>query len=96
MTSANPYRDLPDHAFWRRAVAAISPADVDPVIEAPFAIAPGDAGMLAETLQLWSREPHVASEMGAHARRMIETHFSRRHALAHWSELLDRLAATVN
>jgi colanic acid biosynthesis glycosyl transferase WcaI len=61
-----------------------------------IAIAPGDAGMLAETLQLWSREPQVASEMGARARRMIETHFSRRHALARWSELLDRLAATVN
>ncbi|WP_426959673.1 GSCFA domain-containing protein [Muricoccus radiodurans] len=31
---ANPYHGLPDHQFWRRAVAAPAPADLDPVVEA--------------------------------------------------------------
>jgi hypothetical protein len=38
----NPYRDLPDHAFWRRAVSAQAPLDVDPVVEIPFRISPSD------------------------------------------------------
>ncbi len=32
----HPYADLPDYAFWRRAVSE----ETDPVIEAPFRIAP--------------------------------------------------------
>jgi hypothetical protein len=39
----NPYRNLPDHAFWRRAVAALPPDVVDPVTSVPFTIAPADA-----------------------------------------------------
>ncbi len=35
--STNPYRGLPDSAFWRRAVA-IKPHEVDPVVEARFRI----------------------------------------------------------
>jgi colanic acid biosynthesis glycosyl transferase WcaI len=37
-----------------------------------IAIAPGDAGMLAETLQLWSKEPQTVFEMGARARQMLD------------------------
>jgi len=55
------------------------------------AVAPGDAGMLAETLRLWSRAPHTVLEMGARARQMLDGQFTRRHALAHWSRLLERL-----
>jgi hypothetical protein len=33
----HPYADLPDHAFWRRAVGE----DTDPVVEVPFRIGPG-------------------------------------------------------
>ena len=36
----NPYRSLPDHAFWRRAVAG--PDEVDPVASVPFTIAAAD------------------------------------------------------
>jgi hypothetical protein len=38
----HPYRDLPDHAFWRRAVAGPAMGDVDPVTAVPFRIQPTD------------------------------------------------------
>lgn len=38
----NPYADMPDFAFWRRAVGALSPEDVDPVVDAPFRISKTD------------------------------------------------------
>ena len=34
----HPYADLPDHAFWRRAVADVAPGALDPVAAAPFRI----------------------------------------------------------
>ena len=40
--TTHPYACLPDHAFWRRAVARVPPSQVDPVLKAPFAIAPTD------------------------------------------------------
>lgn len=38
--SDHPYKSLPDKAFWRRAVAAPAPAEVDPVGEFDLRIAP--------------------------------------------------------
>ena len=38
----NPYKDLPDYAFWSRSVAGRLPDDVDPVTQVPFGIAPAD------------------------------------------------------
>lgn len=38
----NPYKSLPDRAFWRRSVSAPEPADVDPVSEPPFKLGPTD------------------------------------------------------
>ena len=35
---SHPYRDLPETAFWRRAVAGLPEVEVDPVVEAPFVI----------------------------------------------------------
>ena len=35
---SHPYRGLPDSAFWRRAVAGLPEAEVDPVVETPFII----------------------------------------------------------
>jgi hypothetical protein len=43
MTQTNPYRDLPDYAFWRRGVATPAPSEVDPVLAAPFTISTSDA-----------------------------------------------------
>ncbi len=40
--SGCPYSVLPDHAFWRKAVAGPAPGEVDPVIAAPFKIARAD------------------------------------------------------
>lgn len=34
----NPYANLPDSAFWKRAVADHSPLDIDPASDAPFTI----------------------------------------------------------
>ncbi len=36
--SDHPYRDLPDHRFWRKAISNLQPGDVDPVISAPYRI----------------------------------------------------------
>ena len=38
--SGHPYTSLPDHAFWRRAVAAAPAGELDPVPEAPFDFTP--------------------------------------------------------
>ncbi|MDP4023678.1 GSCFA domain-containing protein [Methylobacterium sp. NEAU 140] len=39
---ANPYARLPDRQFWRRAVAGVAPADLDPVAAPAFRLAPRD------------------------------------------------------
>jgi GSCFA family len=38
--SLNPYRSLPDHRFWRKAIANVPSFAIDPLIDAPFRIAP--------------------------------------------------------
>ena len=40
--SRHPYGSLPAGASWRRAVAEVLPAEVDPVVAAPFRIGRGD------------------------------------------------------
>ena len=40
--AATPYADLPDHRFWRKAVAGVPPFAVDPIIDLPFQIHPQD------------------------------------------------------
>ncbi len=40
--SDHPYRALPDHCFWRRAIAGVATADVDPVVHAKFKISRND------------------------------------------------------
>jgi hypothetical protein len=39
---ANPYSQLPDHRFWRRAITNVAPDDVDPVTSTPFQITLSD------------------------------------------------------
>lgn len=39
---SHPYQGLPDHQFWNRAVTWAPPAGLDPVVEAPYVIAPED------------------------------------------------------
>ena len=38
----HPYKDLPDHALWRRAVANVAALDLDPVVDVPFTIGAHD------------------------------------------------------
>jgi hypothetical protein len=40
--SDHPYRTLPDHRFWRRSIAGVSPSDVDPVVRTKFKISQSD------------------------------------------------------
>jgi hypothetical protein len=42
MASECPYRSLPDHAYWRRSVAEVPAAEVDPILSAPFKVARTD------------------------------------------------------
>lgn len=39
---AHPYHKLPDESFWRRAVAGLPPAAIDPIIAVPFTISATD------------------------------------------------------
>ncbi|NLV54229.1 MAG: GSCFA domain-containing protein [Acidimicrobiales bacterium] len=39
---SHPYRGLPDHHFWNRAVTWVPPAGVDPVVAAPYTIGTDD------------------------------------------------------
>lgn len=39
-TGGNPYRDLPDYRFWRRAVERVALRDIDPVIRPRFLLNP--------------------------------------------------------
>jgi colanic acid biosynthesis glycosyl transferase WcaI len=56
-------------------------------------IEPADAGALVRTLLRMSAEPEWVAEMGARARKMLDTHFTRREGLERWRELLDQLRA---
>ena len=38
----NPYSSLPDHRFWRKAVASLPPYAIDPIVSTPFKIARHD------------------------------------------------------
>ncbi len=42
VVAGNPYLNLPDAQFWRRAVERVSASALDPVLAAPFRIAPND------------------------------------------------------
>jgi hypothetical protein len=65
--ATNPYAGLPDHAFWRRAVAQ---ADrIDPVVEAPFAIGPREH--IATLGSCFAQ--HLSRELAARGYRSLVT-----------------------
>jgi len=37
-----PYKDLPDHHFWRRSIASVEAHRIDPVVRTRFRVAPTD------------------------------------------------------
>jgi hypothetical protein len=40
--TGNPYHGLPDYQFWRRAVAGVAPAELDPVLHTRFRLGRND------------------------------------------------------
>jgi len=67
----NPYASLPDHRFWRKAVAAVPPFALDPIVKTPFKIAKEDkvatagscfAQEIAHQLQLSGYRYYLAEE----------------------------------
>lgn len=40
--SSNPYKNMPNEAFWRRSIAAPEASDVDPVVKGKFKISKSD------------------------------------------------------
>jgi len=52
-------------------------------------VEPGDGAGLADLLLRLLDEPGKVAEMGRQAREVIDAHFSRRRAFAHWEALLD-------
>jgi len=54
-------------------------------------IEPGQPERLADTLVELSDDPARCKAAGANARAMLDAHFSRRQAFAHWQRLLDDL-----
>lgn len=54
-------------------------------------VKPGDAGALIGILQQLADDPNGVAQMGARARHLLETRFSRAQALERWSQLLNRL-----
>ena len=44
---SSPYKSLPGHSFWRRAIESVPPPLVNPAVCAPFSLSPSDAVMTA-------------------------------------------------
>jgi hypothetical protein len=65
----NPYNGLPDHQFWRRSVEQVSPPDLDPVLAAPFRIAPTDKVATAGSCFA----QHIARTLVAHGFHYLVT-----------------------
>jgi colanic acid biosynthesis glycosyl transferase WcaI len=57
------------------------------------AVTPGDADTVTRTIVTLAADDATCVRMGSRARAMLDSHFSRAAALAHWRELLDRTAA---
>ncbi len=54
-------------------------------------VAPGDAGMLIDTLRQWINAPAMIADMGLRARAMLDAQYSRQQGLARWRALLEGL-----
>ena len=57
----SPYKSLPDHCFWKRAVATIEPKSVDPVVVARFQV--GKAELVATAGSCFAQ--HIAKRLSA-------------------------------
>jgi glycosyltransferase involved in cell wall biosynthesis len=60
-----------------------------------ISVAPGEFGILAQTLRHWLNAPQAIGEMGARARQMLDAQFTRRQAFDQWRRLLNQLASPL-
>lgn len=67
--SAHPYLGLQDHQFWRRSVERVALPDLDPVLAAPFRIAPTDKVATAGSCFA----QHIARTLVAHGFHYLVT-----------------------
>ncbi len=65
----NPYLNLPDAQFWRRAVERVSASALDPVLAAPFRISPTDKVATAGSCFA----QHIARTLVAHGFHYLVT-----------------------
>ncbi len=66
---SNPYKSLPDSAFWRRSVSDLDPAGVDPVSEPIFKLGPTD--LIATAGSCFAQ--HIARTLKAKGFKYLET-----------------------
>lgn len=69
VAAGNPYLNLPDAQFWRRSVERVSASALDPVLAAPFRIAPTDK--VATTGSCFAQ--HIARTLVAHGFHYLVT-----------------------
>ena len=65
----NPYKSLADTAFWRRAVSAPDPTEVDPVSAPPFKLGPTD--LIATAGSCFAQ--HIARTLKTKGFKYLET-----------------------
>ena len=74
----NPYTGKPDHQFWRRSVAGRGPDAVDPVVAAPWRIAPSDRIVTAGSCFA----QHIARTLAASGYNYLVTEGSPAHSFS--------------
>ena len=67
--AVHPYSSLPDHQFWRRAVSNVERFKLDPVVEARFSIAQGDAVATAGSCFA----QHISARLASHGFNYLVT-----------------------
>jgi colanic acid biosynthesis glycosyl transferase WcaI len=53
-----------------------------------FVVEPGDGAAFADAVMTLANDPYRCVVMGAHARQMLDAHYTRRHAFERWRQLL--------
>ena len=74
----NPYSGKPDHQFWRRAMAGRTAEEVDPVVAAPWRIAPTDRIVTAGSCFA----QHIARTLAASGYNYLVTEAAPAHAFS--------------
>jgi hypothetical protein len=68
-SEVNPYRDLPDYRFWRRAIERIALQDIDPVVHPRFTLGKDDKVATAGSCFA----QHISRTLRSHGFRFLVT-----------------------